>query len=218
MAIIDPMKQIMNPLSDVDFSPKDTALVLVCMQKMFVHPDHGTIATGREKGLHEAMDYYTGRLPIVINNIQQLLQKCRDNNYEIVHVAVESMTEDGRDKCRYHKERSGYTKGDVGNEFIDELVPKGDELIFRKTSCGVFNSTNMQQVMYNIGVQNLIVTGCITNGSVGHAVMDGADLGFNMVLVEDGCESLTSEIQQASLELLSFFTRIKSTDEVLKKL
>jgi len=90
-------------------------------------------------------------------------------------------------------------------------------LVFKKTSCGVFNSTNMQQVMRNIGIENLIVVGCITNGSVGHAVMDGADLGFNMVLVEDGCESLTPEIQQASLELLSFFTRVKSTDEILSK-
>lgn len=215
MTIIDPMKQIMNPLTEVDFSPKNTALVIVCMQKMFVHPDYGTIATGREKGLHEAMDYYTGRLPTVINNLQLLLNKCREEKYEIVHVAVESMTNDGRDKCRYHKDRSGYTKNDIGNEFIDELLPIEDELIFRKTSCGVFNSTNMQQVMQNIGIENLIVGGCITNGSVGHAVMDGADLGFNMVLVEDGCESLTPEIQQASLELLSFFTRIKSTDEVL---
>ena len=215
MTIIDPMKQIINPLTEVDFSPKNTALVIVCMHKMFVHPDYGTIATGREKGLHEAMDYYTGRLPTVINNLQLLLNKCREEKYEIVHVAVESMTNDGRDKCRYHKDRSGYTKNDIGNEFIDELLPIEDELIFRKTSCGVFNSTNMQQVMQNIGIENLIVGGCITNGSVGHAVMDGADLGFNMVLVEDGCESLTPEIQQASLELLSFFTRIKSTDEVL---
>lgn len=217
MLIVDPMKQIMAPLAEVDFSPKDTALVLVCMQKMFVHPDYGTIATGREKGLHEAMDYYTGKLPTVINNIQRLLKSCREKNYEIVHVAVESMTSDGRDKCRYHKERSGYTKNEVGNEFIDELLPEENELVFKKTSCGVFNSTNMQQVMRNIGIENLIVVGCITNGSVGHAVMDGADLGFNMVLVEDGCESLTPEIQQASLELLSFFTRVKSTDEILSK-
>ncbi len=218
MAVIDPMKKIMNPLTEISFSPKNTALVIVCMQKMFVHPDHGTITTGRAQGLHESMDYYTGKLPTVISNIGKLLNACRDKKYEIVHVAVESMTKDGRDKCRYHKDRSGYTKGEPGNEFIDELKPIDDELVFKKTSCGVFNSTNLRQVLHNIGIENLIVVGCVTNGSVGHAVMDGADFGFNMVLVEDGCESLTPELQQASLEILAFFTRVKKTEEVLKSL
>ena len=218
MTVSDPLKKIMGPLSEITFSPKNTALVVVCMQKMFAHPDHGLVITGREKGLHEAMDYYSDRLPTVISNIQRLLDACRDKGYEIVHVAVESMTNDGRDKCNYHKDRSGYTKGDIGNEFIDEMQPLEDELIFKKTSCSVFNSSNMRQVMYNIGIENLITVGCVTSGSVGHAVMDGADLGFNMVLVEDGCESLTPELQQASLEILSFFTRIKTTEEMLKNL
>jgi len=216
--IKDPLKQIMGPLSEVAFSTQDTALMIVCMQKMFAHPDYGTIATGRDKGLHEAMDYYTERLPKVIDNMKKLMDSCREKGYEVVHVAVESMAKDGRDKCPYHIDRSGYTKGEVGNEFIDELRPAEDELIFKKTSCSVFNSTNMRYVMNNMGIKNLVAVGCITNGSVGHSVMDGADLGFNMVLVEDGCESFTPEIQQASLELLSFFARIKSTKTILEQL
>ncbi len=98
------------------------------------------------------------------------------------------------------------------------MQPLEDELVFRKTSCSVFNSTTMRQVMQNMGIENLVVVGGVTNSSVGACILDGADLGFNMFLVEDATFCLTPELQQASLEILAFFTRIRATDEIIKQL
>lgn len=218
MTVVDPWKQFMTPLREVELRPDNTALVIVCMQKMWAHPDHGTVVAGRKAGLNDVMDYFTGQFPGVIGNIQRLLGEFRPRGFEVVHAAVGSMTKDGRDKVAYHKDRSGYTRDKVDNEFIDELMPGDDELVFMKTSCSVFNSTNMRQVLNNIGIENLVVTGNVSNSSVGATILDGADLGFNMFLVEDATMSLTPELQQAALEILTFFARIKKTDEILAAL
>lgn len=215
MTVVDPWKKIMPPLREVQMTRENTALVVMTMQKMWVHPDYGTLKAGRELGMHEEMDYYAGAVAQALEQIRFLVDAFRERKYEVVHVAVESMTKDGRDKVAYHKDRSGYTKGQPGNEFIDEMLPLEDELVFRKTSCSVFNSTSMRQVLQNIGIENLVLTGGVTNSSVGACILDGADLGFHMFLAEDATFCLTPELQQASLEILAFFTRIRTAREIV---
>ena len=42
---------------------------------------------------------------------------------------------------------------------IAELAPGPDEIVLPKTSSGVFNSTNIDYVLRNLGVRFLVVTG-----------------------------------------------------------
>ena len=47
-----------------------------------------------------------------------------------------------------------------------------------KTSSGVFNSTNIDYVLQNLGIRYLIVAGVVTDQCVDMAVRDAADRGY----------------------------------------
>ena len=47
-----------------------------------------------------------------------------------------------------------------------------------KTSSGVFNSTNIDYVLRNLGIRYLIVAGVVTDQCVDMAVRDAADRGY----------------------------------------
>ncbi|TIM59217.1 MAG: cysteine hydrolase, partial [Mesorhizobium sp.] len=61
---------------------------------------------------------------------------------------------------------------------VPSLAPVGDEIMLPKTSSGVFNSTNIDYVMKNLGVRYLIVAGIMTDQCVDMAVRDAADRGY----------------------------------------
>ena len=68
-------------------------------------------------------------------------------------------------------------------------------------------------------ITSLVVGGVVTNVCVETTTRDAADLGYEVVLLDDGCDALSQEIHEAAL--LSFqgpFGRVRRTDEVLAML
>jgi nicotinamidase-related amidase len=215
--VVDPLKAIMKPLPEVELSPRDTALLIIDMQYLDAHPEEGLVKLGREKGLD--MDYYSERLKLITANIKRLLTACREKGYEVIHTKIEALTRDGRDRSRIHKLLLDYGRGTRDTEIIEELAPLDNEIVLTKTCSGVFNGTHIHQVLLNLGIQTLIVTGVVTNQCVDTAVRDAADRGFNVILVEDGCAAVTKELHEATIEILGgVYARIKSTEEVLASL
>ncbi len=95
----------------------------------------------------------------------------------------------------------------------------GDELVFNKTAGSVFLSTNITYVLRNMGIRNLVVVGVVTTGCVHTAVTDAADLGFHVVLVEDGCAALVSEMHQNSIRILrDVYAKIMTTEDVIGRI
>jgi len=73
----------------------------------------------------------------------------------------------------------------VGSAIIDAIAPKGDEIVLPKTSSSVFNSTNLDYLLRNIGIEDVLVAGFMTDQCIDHTVKDGADLGYYMSCVHD---------------------------------
>ena len=179
--IVDPwrkIKGVYKPFPEIDLNPKNTCLLIIDMQYMDAHKDYGMVKIARENGLNEEMDYYTKRLDFIICNIKKLLNKCREKKYEIIHVKIEALTQDGRDRSKRHKEVAGFHYGKISSldtEILEELSPLPDEIVIPKTCSGVFHCTNIQQVLLNIGIETLIVVGVCTNDSVDSSVRGATD-------------------------------------------
>ena len=94
----------------------------------------------------------------------------------IIYTYIESLTKDSRDQSLDYK-LSGFAvpKGSQDAKIISELTPDSDDILIPKTSCSVFNSTNIEYVLRNLGVTQLVVTGIVTNQCVESAVRDAAD-------------------------------------------
>ncbi|MEO1227194.1 MAG: isochorismatase family cysteine hydrolase, partial [Pseudomonadota bacterium] len=97
-----------------------------------------------------------------------------------------------------------------------EVVPQGDELVVDKTSAGTFNSTPLDQILRNMGVDRLLVCGIVTEGCVELTARDAADRGYYVTLVEDACASSTRVAHDDALQRMSDggLIRVRKTAEI----
>ena len=76
---------------------------------------------------------------------------------------------------------------------LDELKPLPNEIVIPKTSSSLFNSTNFEYVLRNLGVEYVMVMGIVTDQCVETAVRDGCDRGFMMTLIDDACATFSDQ-------------------------
>ena len=71
---------------------------------------------------------------------------------DIVYTYIECLTKDGRDQSLDYK-LSGFLvpKGSPDAQIIEQLAPEENDILIPKTSCSVFNSTNIEYVLRNLG-------------------------------------------------------------------
>ena len=220
MKIQNPLLRLLKPLPEVRLKRKNTALLIVDMQYLDAHKDYGIFLNAKQKGAESALDYYRDRLQVIVPNIAKLQKVFRQKKMEILQTKIESLTLDGRERSRGHKAKGIFApKGSKDGEILRELKPRENEIVLPKTASGVFNSTAIDQILRNLGIENLIVTGVVTNNCVENAVRDACDRGFAVILVEDGCAAVTEELHAAAVRAMKdHFAKVKSTAEVMRLL
>merc|ERR1712173_262776 len=101
-------------------------------------------------------------------------------------------------------------------EVCDEIKPEGaNEIYLPKTACSVFNSTNIEYILRNLGSKYVICTGMLTNQCVESAVRDAADRGFIVQLCDDGCAARTWSDHAQALRNCKGFARVVKTDQLV---
>ncbi|WP_099867259.1 cysteine hydrolase family protein [Pararhizobium haloflavum] len=151
--------------------------------------------------------------------MERLLKQARVRNVEIVYTVIEALTKDGRDRSLDHKLSNILVpRGSKLAGVIDRVAPLEDEMVLPKTSSGVFNSTSIDYVLRNLGVQNIIVCGFVTDQCVDMAVRDGADRGYYIVCAEDACAAYTNQRHENALQAFGGYCRVQKVDEVVATL
>lgn len=153
----------------------------------------------------------------VIPNISELLAAFRGSGLEVIYTAIETLTQDGRDRSLDYKlSNLGFAKGSQEAQIVAELAPARDEIVLPKTSSSVFNSTILDYLLRNMGVEELFVAGLLTDQCIDHAVKDGADRGYYMSCVHDACAAESEERHRAALTCFKGYCRMLSTADVLE--
>jgi nicotinamidase-related amidase len=62
-----------------------------------------------------------------------------------------------------------------GAAIVDELTPTAGDIVLIRTRMSVFNGTEIDVMLRNLGVDDLIVVGAWTNMAVEHTIRDAAD-------------------------------------------
>lgn len=215
----DPFFQLVaDAVQEFPFEPSKAALLIIDMQYLDAHPEGWMGRLAREQGKGELLRARWEAISLIVPNIQRLQAACRASGIEVIHIRVAFLTRDGRDGISALTSR-GTTTPYYGREaeILEELRPVGDEMVINKTSSGAFNSTNIDQVLRNRGIDHLIITGIVTNGCVELTARDAADRGYWVTLVSDGCCASTPELHENALERMTDGGLIaaKATDEIL---
>lgn len=199
-----------------------TALLCIDMQYLDAAPGHGVFANATQSGVPDDFQrYYFNRLErIVLPNVRRLQDCFRENGLEVIHIRIQSLTRDGRDRSPSHKRLALLAApGSKEAEFLPEVAPLGDEIILNKTASGVFNSTNLYYVLNNMQIDSLYITGVYTDECVSTTVRDASDLGFFVTMVEDGCATVTERLHEFTVATLKDrYARMVKTEQALGEL
>ena len=212
---------IYGRLPEPKLTKDDTALIIVDVQNVCAHPEHGFGIREKELGLDGYLDYYWDRIAsMVVPNVQRLLAAARKRGVEVIHSRVGTATDDGRDSSLRYK-AFGLQDGrdSIEAQVLPEVAPQGDEMVFTKCTSSIFNSTNIDRLLRNLGIRNLIITGVETNGCVESTVRSATELDYGTILVEDATAAMFPQVQEYSI--FSMKTKdaiIKSTDEMVRLL
>jgi len=161
-------------------------------------------------------EFYRAMTLRVIPNIAALIQAFRRAELEVIYTVIENLTVDGRDRSLDYKlSNMGFPKGSKEAQVIPELAPTPNEIVLPKTSSSVFNSTILDYLLRNLGIEDVFVVGFMTDQCIDHAVKDGADRGYYMTCVEDACASDTEARHAAALQCFEGYCRTLSTEEAL---
>ena len=180
---------------------------------LVIDVQNGTLSA---KDKSERPAFYDAATARVIPNIGRLLAAFRAARLEVIYTAIEALTADKRDlSLDYKLSNMGFAKGSHDAQVLAEIAPGHDEIVLAKTSSSVFISTNLDYLLRNIGIEDVFVTGFLTDQCIDHAVKDGADLGYYVTCVHDACAAETEARHAAGLECFKGYCRMISTAEVL---
>lgn len=225
---VDPLREqyretlITNRILKRELGAHHAALLCIDLQYLDAARGYGVFANAERSGVPiEAQEYYFNLLETqVLPNVRRLQDAFRATGLEVIHTRIQSLTADGRDRGPGHKRLNLHAApGSKEAEFVEMVAPQGDEIIINKTASGVFTSTNLEYVLRNLEVTSLFVVGVYSNECVSTAIRDACDLGFYVTLIEDGCATVTPEMQKATLTTIKDrYARVMSTDEALAEI
>jgi nicotinamidase-related amidase len=202
------------PTRDGPFQSGATALLLIDMQRIWLEP--GVDPIHPERGADHP--FYRTTSSVTIPNQERLLEAARAHGVEVLHTIIQSLTEDGRDRSLDHKLTPIHIPPSLAERLpVPSLTPKGDEILIPKTSSGVFNSTNIDYVLKNLGVTHLVIAGIMTDQCVDMAVRDAADLGYLVTCVSDACAAETAERHETALAAFGGYCWVTDTDTAVAR-
>ncbi|WP_226573675.1 cysteine hydrolase family protein [Acuticoccus sediminis] len=191
-----------------------TALLSIDMQNMEWTAERAERARRGEEG---DAHFLTRLTDTVIPNQQRLQAAARAAGVEVIFTVIEALTQDGRDISLDHMISGLFIpKGAWEAGVIPEVGPAGDEIIIPKTASGIFNCTNIEYVLRNLGVEYLVIYGVCTDQCVETTVRDACDRGFLVTLLPDCCATHEEDRHHASIKMLDgHYARVRTTDEML---
>lgn len=161
-------------------------------------------------------EFYADARGFVIPNIAHLIAQARAHKVEVIYTVMENFTENGRDRSLDYKLSNFFIpKGSCDAKVVDAVAPERDEMVIPKTSSSLFNSTNFEYLMRNIGLDSIAAVGFLTDQCIDHTIRDGADRGFHMICVSDACATATRARHQAALAAFAGYCRTETTGSLI---
>jgi nicotinamidase-related amidase len=186
--------------------PRRTCLLLIDTQNYVWNPE-----------VAQRQPYFDAQVrEVVLPNLRRLIDAFRSAGGEVMYTVMENYTRDGRDRSLDYKlSRFFIAKGSWDAKVLDAIAPGDDDIVLPKTSSGVFNSTNIEYLLRNIGIDTLVVTGFLTDQCVDHTLRDAADRGFYPVCVSDACATHSAPRHESALSAFKGYCRTLTTAQLV---
>jgi nicotinamidase-related amidase len=190
----------------VRFQARTTALLVIDMQRDFLHPD----------GYAARASLDIAPLRKAIEPVSRVLAAARAAELTVLHTR-EGHLPDLSDCPPYKLERSRragaeigavgpmgrlLVRGERGHDFIDALQPHAGEIVIDKPGYSAFEHTALGQLLTTRGIDTLILTGITTEVCVSSTLRTAVDRGYRCFTVADACASSDAHLHAAALRMI----------------
>ena len=133
----------------------ESALLIIDMQDYCAVAGKGLFQDVDPNNVGKEHAYFFDRMKnITIPAIQNLLKafRAKQGKADVIYTYIECLTKDGRDQSLDYKLSNFLVpKGSPLANIVKEIEPEENDILIPKTSCSVFNSTNVEYVLRNLG-------------------------------------------------------------------
>jgi biuret amidohydrolase len=137
----------------------------------------------------------------LLGTVKHVLDAARQTSAAIIYITV-SFRDDYADAPAHspmfqaERARGVMKAGSTGAAICEELTPQAGDLVINKHGVDPFNGTHLANVLRARGVDTLVLMGVWTNYVVEATARTGADSGYRIIVVTDGCASDTEDHHQ----------------------
>jgi nicotinamidase-related amidase len=183
-----------------------TALLVIDMQRDFLHPDGYAARSG--------MDLRP--LRAAIGPVRRVLDAARAAGVTVIHTR-EGHWPDLSDCPPYKLERSRragaeigsqgpmgrlLVRGEHGHDLIDELRPLAGEAVIDKPGYSAFESTALGTTLVARGITTLLLCGITTEVCVSSTLRTAIDRGYRCCTIGDACACADAQLHAAALRMI----------------
>jgi gluconolactonase len=182
-------------MADFTIDPKRTALIVQDLQNDVIIEGGAFADSGSPEHAKEQN---------VVENAKRLMEACRAKGIPVIHVHY--IVEDGAPGLKLNaplfegvKGTNGLVRGTWGAAPAEGLEAQDGDFVVEKMRMSAWQGTRLENLLAGLGRDTVIVSGAWTNMSVEHTARTGADMGFFMLVPEDGCSTMNADWHNASI-------------------
>src|SRR5205085_4418535 len=117
------------------------------------------------------------------------------------------------------KDTNALVRGTWGAAPADGLEAQAGDHVVEKMRMSAWQGTRLDNLLWGLDRDHVIVSGAWTNMSIEHTARTGADMGYTMFVVDDGCSTMNSDWHNASVNFaLQNVSRVVKVDDVITAL
>ncbi len=191
------------------------ALLIIDMQNAFLHKQGHLVKLGKDNRPYLA----------IVPNIARLADLARSLGIPVIYLrhAYRPGYIDGgivvHELFPSDKETRGWLDGTWDTEIFEPLKPKASDIVIKKNRYSGFFGTDLDQLLRNLEVNTLIITGIHSNVCCDSTARDAVFRDYRVYFVSDATAAADESLHVATLRTFErYFGRVVTTDEIIKHL
>jgi len=197
-------------MKEIEVNPKDTAILVIDLQKGFVNEGAFCEVPAARK---------------MLPRLQRLIDVCKKQSIPVIytrmsHQFIRSTVYPDLWPSHFHADGSPIlVPGSKEFELIEELKVEEGDILLDKDRYSAFFGTPLDLILKERGVKTLIVTGLASNVCCESTVREAFFLNYRVIFVDDLNVTLNDEMHRWAVENIRLvFGYVLSSDELIAKL
>lgn len=165
-------------------------------------------------------DFVTGvfksrRAAKIVPNIRRLVEAARKQKMPIIY-ATDAHLPHADSEFKIWEQHA--VKGTWGAQIVEELKPKKGDHHVPKRKYSAFQGTDLDQLLRELQIDTLILTGVVTDICIQHTAADAFFKGYRIIVPKDCVEAADASTQKAAIKYLkkTYGCEITSSDKLIE--